>query len=73
MRNTKYNMKALKLIKLLRESGLSGQELADSLGTSRATVSKIESGKLRELSMKMLEKAAQKLNKKPAELLAELE
>jgi transcriptional regulator with XRE-family HTH domain len=66
-------MKALKLIKLLRKKGLKGQKLAEALGTSRATVSKIENGKLTELSMRMLEIAAQNLNKNSNELLAELE
>jgi transcriptional regulator with XRE-family HTH domain len=66
-------MKAIKLIRLLRKKGLKGQELADTLGTSRATVSKIENGKMTRLSMKMLEEAAEKLKKTSAELLAELD
>lgn len=66
-------MKAIKLIKLLRKKNIAGQELADYLGVSRATISKFENGKMEKLSMEMLTKAAQKMNKTPAELLEELE
>jgi len=66
-------MKALKLIKYLRNKGLEGQELAEAAGTTRATISRIESGKIEKLNINMLEKAAHFLNKTPDELLSEIE
>jgi len=66
-------MKAKILIKYLRNTGLEGQELADAAGTTRATISRIESGEIEKLNLEMLEKAAHFLNKTSAELLAELE
>lgn len=66
-------MKAIYLINLLRKKGLTGQSLADAMGISKASVSKIENGERENLSMKMLESAGQYLNKSSSELLKDLE
>ena len=66
-------MKALDLINYFKKKGLNGSEIAKILGTTRATVSRIESGEIEKMNMDMLERAAQKLNKSSSELLLELE
>jgi transcriptional regulator with XRE-family HTH domain len=66
-------MKAINLINYFKNKGLNGSEIAKILGTTRATVSRIESGEIEKMNMDMLEKAAQKLNKTASELLLELE
>jgi transcriptional regulator with XRE-family HTH domain len=66
-------MKAVKLITYLKKKGLKGNSLADVLGVTRATISHMESGKTQKLDHAFIEKAAQYLNKKPSEVMSELE
>jgi transcriptional regulator with XRE-family HTH domain len=65
-------MKPKKLIEYMRRKGFKGQGLAEALGTTRATVSKMENNIINKLKIETLDKAAQNLNKTTSELLDEL-
>lgn len=65
-------MKPKKLIEYMRRKGFKGQGLAEALGTTRATVSKMENNIINKLKIETLDKAAQNLNKTTPELLDEL-
>ena len=66
-------MKASKIVIYLKRKGHKGDELAEILKVSRATISHLESGETEKLNFQYIERAAQFLNKTTPELLAELE